>query len=250
MTTINGSRCNMPGDVDGTAGARKVGGFADPGQILCAAPPGEHHALPAGADENADTVHDRNQGGTPARHGCHNECASQRPDESMTDDGAQRLARMATWLASVVFFITSLALTLISLALIAYSFLEIWQAFSTGTPVVGSLLHAVGLIVIAIAVFDVAKFLIEEEVVRHERELRSLREARQTLTKFVVIILIAIMLHGLVFIFEAGSEDITNLLYPAGLLLAGVLLLVGLGLYQRLSLETETKQAHSRIPDE
>lgn len=168
----------------------------------------------------------------------------------MSEPRAQRLASMATRLASAVFVITSLALTLISLALIAFSFLEIWQALSSGTPVVGSLLHAVGLIVIAIAVFDVAKFLIEEEVVRHERELRSMREARQTLTKFIVIILIAIMLHGLVFIFEAGSDDITKLLYPVGLLVAGVLLLVGLGLYQRLSLETETRQARSRIPDE
>lgn len=112
------------------------------------------------------------------------------------------------------------------------------------------LLHAVAIIVIAIAVFDVAKFLLEEEVVRHERELRSVREARQTLTKFTVIILIAVMLHSLVFIFEAGSSDITTLLYPASLLVAGVLLLVGMGLYQRLSLETETKQARSDIPDD
>jgi uncharacterized membrane protein YdjX (TVP38/TMEM64 family) len=168
----------------------------------------------------------------------------------MKQETAERITTAYTWLASAVFLITSGALTLISLALIAYACLAIWDAFTTGASVEGSLLHAVGLIVIAIAVFDVAKFLLEEEVVRHERELRSVREARQTLTKFVVIILIAIMLHALVFIFEAGSEDITTLLYPAGLLVSGVLLLVGMGLYQRLSLETETKQARSRIPDE
>ncbi|HLQ26700.1 MAG TPA: hypothetical protein VK138_12600 [Acidiferrobacterales bacterium] len=61
--------------------------------------------------------------------------------------------------------------------------------------------------------FDVSKYLMEEEV-RQNRELRSAREARQTPTKFVVIIVIAIGLEALVFIFRAGSKNFADLLYP------------------------------------
>ncbi len=104
-----------------------------------------------------------------------------------------------------------------------------------------TLLDSVGLTVIAIAVFDVVKYLMEEEVLR-DRELRSPKEARQTLTKFLVIICIAVSLESLVFIFGAGRTHVDLLIYPTVLLAVTVLLIVGLGLYQRLSLDSEKKK--------
>ena len=62
MTGINASRCDMRGGVDGTAGARKVVGFADPLRVFRATPPGRHHAPPRGADEIAGTEHARYPG--------------------------------------------------------------------------------------------------------------------------------------------------------------------------------------------
>lgn len=151
------------------------------------------------------------------------------------------IVRVYGLLSYTIFVLTSLTLALISLALIFNAFREIWFSLAT-EEFVRSLLNAVGLLVISIAVFDVAKFLFEEEVVREERELRAPREARQMLTKFLVIIIVAVSLETLVFIFEAGSRDFQLLLYPVGLLVAVVLLIVGLGYYQRLSLETERQQ--------
>jgi hypothetical protein len=49
-----------------------------------------------------------------------------------------------------------------------------------------------------------------------------------------VIISIAISLEGLVYIFKAGAEDISLLLYPALVIVTSVLAMVGLGLYQWL----------------
>jgi len=59
--------------------------------------------------------------------------------------------------------------------------------------------------VVAMAVFDVSRFLLEEEVFRN-RELGSPTEARVTLTKFFVIISIAVSLEALVFIFDAAKK--------------------------------------------
>ena len=58
---------------------------------------------------------------------------------------------------------------------------------------------------------------------------------RETLIKFLVIISIAVSLEALVFIFDAGKKDITNLIYPTFLLVAAVLVVVGLGAYQKLT---------------
>lgn len=153
----------------------------------------------------------------------------------------KQMARAYGLLAYVIFILTSLALVAISLTLIVYAFREIWAAIAT-EELVESLLDAVGMLVISIAVFEVAKFLLEEQALHSERERRAPHEARQTLTKFLVIIVIAVSLETLVFIFKAGSQDFALLLYPAGLLLAVVFLIVGLGYYQRLSLETERRQ--------
>ena len=101
-----------------------------------------------------------------------------------------------------------------------------------------SALNGIGYVVVAIAVYDVAKYLIEEEVVRG-RELRVASEARRSLTRFISTIAIAVFLEALVTIFRVTQEDVTNLLYPTFLLISAILLVLGLGVYQRLSVSVE-----------
>lgn len=144
----------------------------------------------------------------------------------------------------LIYTLVSLSMLAISLLMIGRGLWEVWHAFSVGGDIVKKLLDAIGLIVISMAVFDVAKYFLEEEVLR-DRELRSAREARETLTKFLVIITIAVSLEALVFIFGAGKEKVSLLLFPTLLLVAVVLLIIGLGLYQRLSLITERQTTPS-----
>ena len=95
------------------------------------------------------------------------------------------------------------------------------------------------------AVLDVGKYLMEEEVLR-DRELRSAIEARQTLTKFMVIICIAVSLESVVHIAKVDAAHLQNLAYPALLLVSAVLAMVGLGIYQKLSATIEAKDR--RLP--
>jgi hypothetical protein len=78
----------------------------------------------------------------------------------------------------------------------------------------------------------------EEEILR-DRELREPAEARRSLTKFVSTISIAVFLEALVAVFDAVKSNLVNLLWPTLLLVAGMLMVVGLGLYQRLSMHAE-----------
>ena len=103
------------------------------------------------------------------------------------------------------------------------------------------MLQSVGAIIISVAILDVAKYMVEEEVLR-SKELRSLKEARETLTKIMVIVAIAVSIEGLVYIFKAGAEDIRLLIYPAFLIIATVFIIVGLGVYQRLSVNAENSE--------
>ena len=100
------------------------------------------------------------------------------------------------------------------------------------------MLQSVGVIIIAAAIIDVAQYMIEEEVFLN-KELRDPEEARRTITKIIVIITIAVSIEGLVFIFKAGTKDLTLLLYPALLIAASSILIVALGVYQKLSATIE-----------
>jgi uncharacterized membrane protein YidH (DUF202 family) len=103
---------------------------------------------------------------------------------------------------------------------------------------VKALLDAIGLIVIGMAVFDVSKFLLEEEVFQSVGKESPVKQ-RETLIKFLVIIAIAVSLEALVFIFDAGKKEISNLIYPTFLLIAAVLVVIGLGVYQKLTRNEE-----------
>lgn len=154
------------------------------------------------------------------------------------------MLRTFGYVANLIYTVISLSLLLISLSMVAYAVWEVWIAINIGQKIINKMLDAIGLVVIAAAVFDVAKYLIEEEVLR-QRELRSAREARETLTKFLVIIIIAVSLEALVFIFGAGSKNIADLLYPTFLLATSALTVVGLGIFQRLSTGAEQRVAVS-----
>ena len=142
--------------------------------------------------------------------------------------------------ARVVFAGISLSMMLLAAGLIVFAGVRLLEVFSTPQSDLGrQLLESVGYTVIAVAVFEVAKFIFEEEVI-DPTELKHAGEARRSMTKFVSTIAIAVFLEALVSIFEASrGEGLQNMLYPTILLFAGVALIVGLGAYQRLSAAAE-----------
>lgn len=146
-------------------------------------------------------------------------------------------------LAKIMFMTASAALMAMAAGLIIVGCWDFATALVRRESLAEPLLGGVGYVVIAIAVFDVAKFMIEEEVLTHpERGVAS--EARKSLTKFVSTIIIALFLEGLVTVFRASKENVEQMIYPTFLLLTATLVVVGLGVYQRLSVTAEKAETH------
>lgn len=141
-------------------------------------------------------------------------------------------------LLTTIHLIAALALIGISLVIMGWAVYEVISNISTSSEFVPLMLHSVGAIIISAATLDVAQYMIEEEVFM-DKELRDAKEARKTITKILVIITIAVNIEGLVYIFKAGTKDLTLLIYPASLILVSSFLIVSLGLYQKLSREVE-----------
>ncbi|WP_181708531.1 GNAT family acetyltransferase [Chthonobacter rhizosphaerae] len=143
------------------------------------------------------------------------------------------------WITRGAFGLASLMLMALAAGLVAFAVGGVYTAVtSDGRDVATSLLDAVGYTIIAVAVFDVGKYILEEETVR-ARELRHASEARRSLTKFLSTIAIAVFLEGIVAVFTASKTEVSTMIYPTFLLLTGVALIVGLGVFVRLSAAAE-----------
>jgi hypothetical protein len=139
-------------------------------------------------------------------------------------------------LALAYFVVATTALMLLALLLLLGAFWEVGRAFISFDML--KIVDSVGLMIIGFAVVETAKFIAEEEILR-KRELRSATESRRSLTKFITIMVIAGSLEALVMVFKTSRTHIPDTLYPALLLAASIIALIGLGTYQYLSSRIE-----------
>lgn len=149
-----------------------------------------------------------------------------------------------------MYLLAAVTLSLFSLLFIGLSALTVFEGMVAldSALLTSAMLEGVGMIVLAIAVFEIAKYLYEEEIVR-ERELRRADEARRTLTKFLTTIIIAASLEGLVLVFEARTNEISGMVYPVMLLGVVTLLVVGLGAFQWMARKAESIHVDPRASE-
>ncbi|MCJ7499880.1 hypothetical protein MUP29_06450, partial [bacterium] len=148
------------------------------------------------------------------------------------------MKKMFNIIFSGVHLFAALILIALSLIIMGWSVYDVISSIMGGTYFIPLILQSVGAIIISAAIIDVAQYMMEEEVFMN-KELRDPEEARRTITKIIAIITIAVSIEGLVFTFKAGTEDLTLLLYPALLIVVSAILIVALGVYQKLSATIE-----------
>jgi len=151
--------------------------------------------------------------------------------------------------SSFMYLSSTVLLGSISLIIMLWAIYEIFiaiQFFSPHKEFISIVLQSVGAVIVAVAIIDVAKYMIEEEVFR-SKELRNPKEARETLTKITTIISIAVSVEGIVYIFKAGAKDLSLLVYPSILILTAALTMVGLGVYQKMSLDVENEEKNKTV---
>ena len=146
---------------------------------------------------------------------------------------------MMETLSRATFAVASVTLMLLALALVGFGAFELVSALSQDWHEGGNaILTAIGYVVIALAVFDVAKYFVEEEVLRN-RSLVTTSDVRRSLTKVISTIAIAVFIEGLVIVFQVSKHDVDKMPYPTALLATAILIVLGLGAYQRLNVEVE-----------
>ena len=115
-----------------------------------------------------------------------------------------------------------------------------WQAVASGLnrAAAQGVIDAIGLLAAAVVALQIAQTITEEEVLR-EAHISAPTRVRRFLSRFLVVVVVALTIEGLVATFRAAHEDPSQLVYAAGLLLATGVLLAGWGLFIHLNRSAE-----------
>ncbi|NOY63632.1 MAG: general glycosylation pathway protein [Gammaproteobacteria bacterium] len=92
---------------------------------------------------------------------------------------------------------------------------------------------------LSLAIFDLGKTTLEEEVLMHKDIFRH-SSTRRTITRFIAAILIAVSIESLLLIFKSALGDGAMIIEAVWMMLSAVGLLVGLGIYVYLGAQAES----------
>ena len=127
-----------------------------------------------------------------------------------------------------------------ALMLIAISARMGWLAFANGLDGAAAqqIIEAVGLLAAAVVALQIAETIVEEEIVR-DADISAPTRVRRFLSRFMVVVVVALAIEGLVATFRALHEDPAQLPYAASLLAATALLLAAWGVFVHLNRSAE-----------
>jgi hypothetical protein len=127
-----------------------------------------------------------------------------------------------------------------------------WTALTFGLDRAAAqgVIEAVGLLAAAVVALQIAQTITEEEVIR-DAHISAPTRVRRFLSRFLVVVIVALAIEGLVATFKSIHEDLTQLPYAASLLASVGVLLAGWGIFIRLNryaeeLEPEAMEAAKR----
>ena len=145
--------------------------------------------------------------------------------------------KLLHWLFTGGHFVISLLFLVAGAALIAFAGMQLWQSVQPFETVpllsrLNAVLESIALLTVAVAALELGQTILEEEVHRGA-QMSAPTRVRRFLSRFMVVIIVALAIEGLVATVKAVHEDLVELLYAGALIVATAALLAGWGLFIR-----------------
>lgn len=140
-------------------------------------------------------------------------------------------------------FIISGLFVLCAGALLAFAGYDLWQVIAPGEGSVagrlGNVLDAIALLTIAVASLQLGQTIVEEEVQR-EAHMSAPTRVRRFLSRFMVVLVVALTIEALVAVFHYSREDPSQLPYAASVGVMAAALLAAWAIFLKLNIAAET----------
>jgi hypothetical protein len=130
-----------------------------------------------------------------------------------------------------------------SLSLLGLAAIELWQAVSLASdaPIAtraANAIESIGLITVSLMSLEMAQTVVEEEVVRRVHVSAPTR-VRRYLSRFLVVVVVALSIESLVGVVEALHSDATDLPRAASVAVAAAALLAAWAVFVHLNRTVE-----------
>lgn len=137
---------------------------------------------------------------------------------------------------SVVHGVLALLFVGMALILVAVAAREAWDALGAdfGPQSAQLVIEAMGVLAAAVVALQIAQTITEEEVIRNAH-ISAPTRVRRFLSRFMVVIVVALGIEALVATFRSAHDSSTALLHAAGMVAAVGVLMAGWGLFIRLN---------------
>jgi preprotein translocase subunit SecG len=140
-------------------------------------------------------------------------------------------------------FVISLLFVFCALAIILFALLQLWQGIQPGTglPInerLNAILESIAMLTVAVAALELGQTIFEEEVQR-EANISAPTRVRRFLSRFMIVLVVALSIETLVLVFRMSHEAPELLPYVAAIGLAAAALLAAWGVFIRLNISAE-----------
>ena len=139
--------------------------------------------------------------------------------------------------------ILALVFILCAIALLGLALVRLWQgvnpvAYTVLEERVSEVLESIAILTVAIAVLELGQTIIEEEVQR-DTPMSAPTRVRRFLSRFMMVLVVALSIETLVAVFKFAREDPSRLPGAAAVGLVAAVLLAAWGLFVRLNQRAE-----------
>jgi hypothetical protein len=140
-------------------------------------------------------------------------------------------------------FVISLLFLIAGLALVVVAGAQLWQGIQLldETPLgerLNLMLESIAVLTVAVAALELGQTILEEEVQR-EAHMSAPTRVRRFLSRFMIVLVVALSIETVVLTFRVGSESPQDLPYVASIGLTAAFLLAAWGLFVRLNRSAE-----------
>jgi hypothetical protein len=115
-----------------------------------------------------------------------------------------------------------------------------WLALGNGFALAAAqqIIEAIGILAAAVVALQIAQTIGEEEVMR-DAHVSGPTRVRRFLSRFLVVVVVALVIEALVIVFRATHEEHELLIHASALLLGTAVLLASWGIFIRLNCYAE-----------